>query len=76
VEKAIANNEFPELMTEGELVDFLRIPLVSKSKHYGNVVDNLKRMRGLPCLHICHQPLYLRQSVIEWVKSELERESR
>ena len=32
-----------ELMTEDELIVYLRIPEVSKSKDYHNVVENLKR---------------------------------
>ena len=28
------------LMTEGELVEFLRIPEVSKAKNYHNVINN------------------------------------
>ena len=35
---------FPELMTENELVEFLRIPVVSQVEDYGNVIANLKRM--------------------------------
>jgi hypothetical protein len=37
-----------ELLTEEELVIFLRIPHVSNSKNYHNVIENLKRMHGLP----------------------------
>ncbi len=48
----------PELMTEEELVQFLRIPEVSKAGSHKNVIDNLKRMRDLPCIHISKQPLY------------------
>ena len=47
----------PELMTEEELIRFLRIPLISKSEDYVNVIENLKRMHNLPCIHICKQPL-------------------
>jgi hypothetical protein len=42
-----------ELMTEDELIVYLRIPEVSKSKDYHNVVENLKRMHKLPRIHIC-----------------------
>jgi hypothetical protein len=40
-------------MTEDELIAYLRIPEVSKSKDYHNVVENLKRMHQLPRIHIC-----------------------
>ena len=39
---------FRELLTEEELILFLRIPEVSKAKNYHFVVENLKRMRDLP----------------------------
>ena len=42
-----------DLMTEDELIIYLRIPKVSKSKAYHNVVENLKRMHQLPRIHIC-----------------------
>jgi len=48
----------PELLTEEELIVFLRVPEVSKSKHYHNVIENLKRMHDLPRIHICGKPLY------------------
>ena len=48
---------FPELMTERELMHFLRIPDVSPGANPHNVVDNLKRFHRLPCIHISRQPL-------------------
>ena len=48
----------PELLTEEKLIAFLRIPKVSKSKDYHNVIENLKRMHNLPRIHICGKPLY------------------
>jgi hypothetical protein len=43
----------PELLTEEELIVFLRIPKISKSQDYHNVIENLKRMHDLPRIHIC-----------------------
>ena len=60
----------PHLMTEEELIRFLRIPEVSKAEDYGNVVANLKRMRGLPCIHISKQPLYPRDAICRWIERE------
>ena len=57
------------LMTEGELVEFLRSPEVSKAKKYHNVIDNLKRFRHLPRIHICGQPLYPREAIMEWIRA-------
>lgn len=65
---------FPELMTEDELVEFLRIPKISKADDYGNVVANLKRMHDLPCIHICKQPLYPLSAVREWITEKLIKE--
>ena len=58
----------PELLTEEELIAFLRIPKVSKSKDYHNVIENLKRMHDLPRIHICSKPLYPLDEIREWVK--------
>ena len=41
----------PQLMTEDELIRFLRIPEISKASDYSNVIDNLRRMHDLPCIH-------------------------
>ncbi|MHC4259927.1 MAG: hypothetical protein ACYSTF_05905 [Planctomycetota bacterium] len=67
-------DSFREVMTEAEVVEFLRIPEISKAKDHRNVVANLKRMRDLPCLHISKQPLYLRESVLGWVREQIEKE--
>ena len=61
---------FPEIMTEEEVIQFLRIPEISKASNYRYVIENLKRMHGLPCIHICRQPLYPLDSVRNWVKNK------
>jgi len=38
----------PELMTESEVIQSLRLPEVSNSKDYHNVIEHLKKFRGLP----------------------------
>ena len=67
---------FQELMTEQELIYFLRIPEVSKADNYDNVVDNLKRMHDLPCIHICKQPLYPIDAVRKWIAEKVEKERK
>jgi len=62
------NQPMPALMTEAELIAFLRIPEISKSKDYHNVIENLKRMHDLPRVHICGKPLYPQEAIREWVK--------
>ena len=59
-----------DLMTEDELVVYLRIPEVSKSKDYHNVVENLKRMHQLPRIRICGKPLYPKEAIREWIKGK------
>lgn len=65
--------EWPDLMTEEELIEFLRIPEVSKAGDFHNVVENLKRMRELPRIRISHKPLYPRAAVLSWIEENLEK---
>ena len=60
-----------ELMTESEVVQFLRIPEISNSKDYHNVIENLKRVRGLPRIHICRKALYPKKAILEWVEKQI-----
>ena len=62
----------PELLTEEELIAFLRIPEVSKSRDYHNVVEHLKRVRGLPKIHICRKALYPKKAILEWMEKETD----
>ena len=61
------NNLYPDLLTEEELIKFLRIPSVSKAQDYHNVIAHLKRIHDLPCIHICRQPLYPIEAVRKWI---------
>ena len=63
-------NLFPDILTEEELVKFLRIPEVSNAKNYHHVIENLKRMHDLPCIHICRQPLYPTEAIRKWIKEK------
>jgi len=64
----------PELMTEQELIQFLRIGEVSGAKDFHNVVENLKRMRDLPRIHICGKPLYPRKAIQVWIEKNTKWE--
>lgn len=66
--RASVTGSTPELMTEAELIEYLRITEVSKSRDHRNVIENLKRMHRLPRIHICGKPLYPREAIKEWVK--------
>lgn len=61
----------PELMTEEELIRFLRIPEISKSENYHNVIENLKRMHDLPRINICGRPLYPIEAIRKWVENRI-----
>ncbi|MDI6451795.1 hypothetical protein [Anaerobaca lacustris] len=64
----------PELLTEAELIQYLRIPLISGAADHGNVITNLKRMHGLPCIHISKQPLYPLEAIRLWVQEKIAKE--
>jgi hypothetical protein len=60
----------PELMTEDELIQFLRIPEISRADKYHNVVEHLKRMRNLPRIQLCNKVLYPTRAILEWIAQE------
>ena len=62
--------EYQDLMTEEELVKYLRVPEVSKSHNYHNVIEHLKRMRDLPRVHICRKALYPLEAVRGWIRKQ------
>ena len=61
---------YPDIMTEEELIRYLRIPEVSKAKNFHNVIENLRRMHDLPSIHICRQPLYPLEAIVKWVEEK------
>ena len=63
------------LLTEKELIRFLRIPQISKAKNYHNVIVHLKRYRNLPCIHLCRQPLYPVQAILRWIEEKTQKEA-
>ena len=63
----------PELMTEDEIFQFLRIPEISHSKDYHNVIEHLKRYRSLPRIHICNKALYPKKAILDWLEKETLR---
>ena len=60
----------PELMTEEELIRYLRIPQISNSKDHHNVIEHLKRYRDLPRIRICNKVLYPKQAILNWIERE------
>jgi hypothetical protein len=66
------SNNNSELMTEAEVIHFLRIPEISNSKDYHNVIEHLKKFRGLPRIHICRRALYPKRAVLQWLEKETD----
>ncbi len=60
----------PELLTEDELIRFLRIPQISSSKDHHNVIEHLKRYRDLPRIRICNKVLYPTQAIRKWIERD------
>jgi hypothetical protein len=61
----------PTVMTEEELIRFLRIPEVSGATNHHHVVENLKRRHGLPRIHLCGKVVYLADSVRQWLQQRV-----
>ena len=61
----------PTVMTEEELIRFLRIPEISNARNYRNVVENLKRTHGLPRIHLCGKAVYLTDAVKAWLENHI-----
>ena len=36
------------------------------------VIEHLKRVRGLPRIHICRKALYPKKAILEWVEKETD----
>lgn len=58
----------PTVMTEDELIRFLRIPEISSATDYRNVIENLKRKHALPRIHLCGKTIYLTDSIKQWLQ--------
>jgi hypothetical protein len=70
----IPDGEFrtcPTVMTEEELIRFLRIPEISSASNHRNVIENLKRKHGLPRIYLCGRAVYLTDSVKKWLQSHV-----
>ena len=64
----------PEIMTEEEVIRYLRIPKVSNAADFKYVIDNLIRAHDLPCIHICRRRLYPIEGVRKWITRKLREE--
>ena len=59
---------YPTVMTEEELIRFLRIPDISNATSHRHVIENLKRNHGLPRIHLCGKTVSLTDSVKQWLQ--------
>ena len=66
----------PDLLTEPELIAYLRIAEISKATNFRNAINNLKRFHDLPRIHICGQPLYPREAIQEWIRHKTAKEGK
>jgi len=58
----------PTVLTEDELVRFLRIPEITNAKNHHNVIENLKRVHHLPRVHLCGKTVFLTEAIKEWLQ--------
>ena len=63
----------PDLMTEEEVIKFLRIPEITSAKDHHNVICNLNRYRDLPRIQVCKKLLFPKNAVLEWINKETVR---
>jgi hypothetical protein len=68
-----ADGTVPALMTESEVIEFLRIPEITSAKDHHKVIKNLIRFRDLPRIHICKRTLFPKKAVLEWINNETIR---
>ena len=61
----------PAVMTEEELIQFLRIPEISSAGNHRHVIENLKRKHGLPRIHLCGKTVYLMDSMKQWLQQHV-----
>jgi hypothetical protein len=64
-------NPCPTVMTEEELIRFLRIPEISTAANHHHVIENLKRVHGLPRIHLCGKTVYLTEAVKQWLQQQV-----
>ncbi len=69
-ERADAWQPVPQLMTQDELVRFLRIPEISAAKDQHNVIEHLKRYRDLPRIRLCNKTLYPLNAILDWIERQ------
>jgi hypothetical protein len=61
----------PTVMTEEELIRFLRIPEISGARNHRHVIENLKRNHRLPRIHLCGTTVYLADSIKQWLQQHV-----
>lgn len=67
----IKTKAYPDLMTEQELIEYLRMSEVSASKNLKRSVQYLKSFKGLPRINIARSTLYPLTAVREWINKQV-----
>ena len=62
---------YPDLLTEQELIEYLRISEVSPSRNLKRSVQYLKSFKELPRISICRSTLYPLKAIREWVDKQV-----
>ena len=70
MDQNIEVNSFPDLMTEQELIEYLRISEISESNNFHRVVQYLKSARQLPRIKVCRVTLYPLKAIREWLNKQ------
>ncbi len=56
----------PTLITEEEVISFLRIPDISSAKNHRHIIENLRCKHDLPRIHLCGKAVYLTDAAKAW----------
>ena len=64
-------SQYPDVMTEAELIRYLRIPEVSPARDYHHVIENLIRMHDLPRMHLSNKCLYPKKAIQDWIEKQI-----
>jgi hypothetical protein len=60
----------PQLMTQNEVIRFLRIPEISTAMNRHNVIEHLKRHTKLPSIRLCNKTLYPLNAILKWIENQ------
>ena len=62
---------YPDLLTEQELIEYLRMPEVSTSRNLKRSIQYLKSFKELPRINISRSTLYPLKAIREWIDKQV-----